>query len=101
MNMYFCAGDEQFLHGGCTHFALVMNTLVLEMNQLITSFQTSASPTHSYISSYQRLSKRTFLEVNTHRYSPLKKGSGYHALVLTFRVRYTHKLYIQLHFLLD
>ena len=49
---------------------------------------------HNYTCSYQQFSSRSSLAIATHRHSPSKTG-GSQTLVLTQRVRYTHKLYTQ------
>ena len=72
-------------------YTIVTIILVLETNTLKVCVQTSTP--HSYTCSYQPFSSRAYLEIATHRHSPLKTD-GSPALILT-REYATPKSYIR------
>ena len=74
---------------------LEMNTFDVGTNTFCTSdklFSAGDEPienahsnfSHTHTASYQRFSNRTYLDkVAIHKYSPLKTGGSFHALILT------------------
>ena len=77
-----CAGNKHYWSSGETVLAQGTNPFGAG-DERIENAHSNFSHTHT--ASHQRLQNRTYLEmIANHRYSPLKTGGSYHALVLSY-----------------